>query len=304
MNNQEMYFKMLLIRKTEEKIEELFSKGLLRGTTHGAKGQEAVAVGLLSHIDCNFDYITGSHRSHGHYLAINPDPYPLFAELMGKETGLVNGKGGSQHILYKNFITNGITGGMVPIATGLAFSQKVKTKDGICISLFGDGAMNEGYVMEALNLAAVLELPIVFALENNNYAMSTPFSYSCRGKIEDRIHGFGLDYHQIEAIDVETVSDKCKDLISIVRTTRKPIFIEFKTHRFSGHSESDKREYVDPCLDEYWHKNDPLLRIENKLDPKIVIETNQKVENMIKESVERAIEDAYPMVEGIEYENL
>ena len=296
MNKQEMYFRMLLIRKTEEKIEDLFSKGLLRGTTHGAKGQEAVAVGLLSHIDCNFDYVTGSHRSHGHYLALNPDPYPLFAELMGKETGLVNGRGGSQHIIYKNFITNGITGGMVPIATGLAFSQKVKTNDGICVSLFGDGAMNEGYVMEALNLAAVYELPIIFALENNSYAMSTPFSYSCRGKIEDRIHGFGLDYHQIEAIDVEIVSNQCKDLIGFVRTNRKPKFIEFKTHRFSGHSKSDKREYVDLHLDEYWHKNDPLLRLENRLEEKMVKEIKQKVENMITNSVEKAMQDAYPVI--------
>jgi len=294
MNRQELYFRMLLIRKTEEKIEELFSKGLLRGTTHGYKGQEAVAVGLLIHIDCNFDYVTGNHRSHGHYLALNPDPYPLIAELMGKETGLVNGRGGSQHIIYKNFITNGITGGMVPIATGLAFSQKVKTNNGICISLFGDGAMNEGYVMEALNLAAVYELPIIFALENNSYAMSTPFSYSCRGNIQDRIHGFGLDYYQIEAIDVETVSDKCKDLVNLVRTKRKPIFIEFKTHRFSGHSKSDKREYVDPCLDEYWHKNDPLLGLQNKLDKKIVEEVYQKVENMINKSVDKAMQDAYP----------
>ena len=296
MNKQEMYFRMLLIRKTEEKIEELFSKGLLRGTTHGAKGQEAVAVGLLSHIDCNFDYVTGSHRSHGHYLALNPDPYPLFAELMGKETGLVNGRGGSQHIIYKNFITNGITGGMVPIATGLAFSQKVKTNDGICVSLFGDGAMNEGYVMEALNLAAVYELPIIFALENNSYAMSTPFSYSCRGNIQDRIHGFGLDYYQTEAIDVEIVSNQCKDLIGFVRTNRKPKFIEFKTHRFSGHSKSDKREYVDLHLDEYWHKNDPLLRLENRLEEKMVKEIKQKVENMITNSVEKAMQDAYPVI--------
>ena len=304
MNRQEMYFRMLLIRKTEEKIEELFSKGLLRGTTHGAKGQEAVAVGLLSHIDCNLDYITGSHRSHGHYLALNPDPYPLLAELMGKETGLIKGRGGSQHIIYENFITNGITGGMVPIATGLAFSQKEKTKNGICVSLFGDGAMNEGYVMEALNLAAVLELPIIFALENNNYAMSTPFSYSCRGKIEDRIHGFGLDYYQTEAKDVEIVSDQCKDLISFVRTKRKPIFIEFKTHRFSGHSKSDKREYVDPHLDEYWHKNDPLLRLENRLEEKMVKEIKQKVENMIEESLARAMQDADPVIEGRKNENL
>lgn len=294
MNRLELYRRMLLIRKTEERIEELFAQGLLRGTTHGSRGQEAIAVGLLSHIDCSYDYVTGSHRSHGHYLALNPDPYPLFAELMGKATGMVNGRGGSQHLSYKNFITNGITGGMVPVATGLAFHQKVKTKDGICVSIFGDGAMNEGYVMEALNLAAVFDLPILFVLENNNYAMSTSFQLTNKGLIRSRIEGFGLPYSRCEAIDVEDLYERCGELVTKIRASRHPQFIEFITHRFSGHSKSDARLYIPQERDDYWKKNDALLRIENKLEKSDVLQQSKLIEEEIDSAIAKASEDPYP----------
>ncbi len=294
MNRLEMYHRMLLIRKSEERIEELFTKGLLRGTTHGSRGQEAIAVGLLSHVDCSYDYITGSHRSHGHYLALHPDTYPFFAELMGKVTGMVNGRGGSQHLSYQNFITNGITGGMVPIATGLAFRQKVKTTDGICVSIFGDGAINEGYVMEALNLAAVFDLPILFVLENNNYAMSTPFEKTNKGIVQNRIEGFGLQYYRCEATDVEDIYDKCQDLVSRIRAKRHPQFIEFITHRFSGHSKSDSRLYIPKAVDEYWESHDPLIRLESMLDPTDVSMTKTSVEQEIDTAITKASQDPYP----------
>lgn len=294
MDRLEMYRRMLLIRKTEERIEELFAKGLLRGTTHGSRGQEAIAVGLLSHLDCANDYVTGSHRSHGHFLALNPDPYPFFAELMGKETGMVYGRGGSQHLSYHKFITNGITGGMVPIASGLAFSLKAKTMDRICVSIFGDGAMNEGYVMEALNLSAVFDLPILFVLENNNYAMSTSFQNTNKGVIQKRIEGFGLPYLQCKATDVDDLYDKCAEVVSKIRNTRHPQFIEFITHRFSGHSKSDARLYMPKEIDEYWKKNDPLHRIESKLEATDIVATKISVENMIDAAITRASEDPYP----------
>jgi len=294
MTRLEMYRRMLMIRMSEERIEDLFVKGQLRGTTHGSRGQEAVAVGLLSHVDCMSDYITGSHRSHGHYLALNPYPYPFFAELMGKKTGLVEGRGGSQHIAYHNFITNGITGGMVPIAAGLAFMQKIKTKDRVCVSLFGDGATNEGYVMEAMNLASVYELPIIFAMENNNFAMSTPYSFSSKGNMEYRIKGFGIEYHKIVANDVEKVFDFCDELVTVVRKKRKPVFIEFETHRFSGHSKSDKREYIPDELDEYWRRNDPLKLLENKLESNDVQGTYEQVKSLIEDAVRKAAMDKPP----------
>lgn len=293
MNKEKLFEKMYLIRKVEEYVEDLFTKGLLRGTTHGYRGQEAIAVGVLEHIDCESDYITGNHRSHGHYLALNPDPYPFFAELMGKVTGLVQGKGASQHIAYKNFYTNGITGGMVPVATGLAFQLKKFTKDRICVSFFGDGAINEGYVMEALNLASVLELPILFILENNRYAMSTDFYYSNKGRTENRIKGFGIDYLYHKALDVIDIYNFSNEIISDIRIKRKPAFIEFETHRFSGHSKSDKREYIPNSLDEYWINNDPLVKLKNELSGNTIEFIENSVHSLILKSIEKAKSDSY-----------
>lgn len=291
MNRTELYYKMLLIRQTEEKVEELFSKGLLRGTTHGSRGQEAIAVGLLKHIDCASDYITGGHRSHGHYLALNPDPYPFFAELMGKSTGLVQGRGGSQHLFYKNFYTNGITGGMVPVACGLAFKLKHFTNDRICVSFFGDGAMNEGYVMESFNLAAVFDLPILFVLENNKYAMSTSFDFANKGSIRKRVEGFGLQYRYQQALDVEEVYNLSSEMIKEIRVSRHPIFVEFETHRFSGHSKSDNREYIPLETDNFWQANDPLKLIESRISPEIVEQVKQEVNKVINQAVQRANSD-------------
>lgn len=296
MDKLEMYRRMLLIRKSEERIEELFSYGKLRGTTHGSRGQEAVAVGLLSNIDCNKDYITGSHRSHGHYFALNPDPYPFFAELMGKESGLVGGRGGSQHIAYRNFITNGITGGMVPVAVGLAFAQKTLTNDSICICIFGDGAFNEGYVMEAMNLASAFNLPIIFAMENNYFAMSTAFSYSNKGNVKQRVEGLGLPYYHIKADDVVKVYEFCEEKVGEVRKERFPLFIEFETFRFSGHSKSDNREYIPRELDKHWEIHDPLLALEKCLDEKSVAKIHYEINNTIEEAIERASNDADPRI--------
>ena len=294
MDNYELYRRMLLIRKSEKKVEELFSKGMLKGTTHGYIGQEAVAVGLLSHIDIDKDYVTGGHRSHGHYLAINPDPYPFFAELMGKESGLVGGRGGSQHISYKNFFTNGITGGMVPVATGIAFALKKTTKNQICVIFIGDGAFNEGYVMEALNLASVFKLPIIFAMENNSFAMSTAFSYSCRGCVENRVLGFGLPYYKIKADDVNNVYDFSMPLVAKVRKDRLPLFVEYETFRFSGHSKSDKREYIPQEMDKYWYANDALLKIEERLDTEMVCKIKKEVDYVIENAVNKALKDHEP----------
>jgi len=262
---ERIYWKMSLIRKTEEEIERLFSKGLMRGTTHGCRGQEVIPASVLDHVSLDFDYVTGNHRSHGDYLALTEDPYRLLAELMGLPDGIVHGKGGSQHIQFKNFYTNGITGGMVPDAVGLAFSQLKLTSNGIVVALFGDGAMNEGYVLEALNLAAVFSVPILFVLENNHYAMSTPTDLVTRRPLRERAEAVGIETFYIEALDAGQLWLLAGNLISQMRTDRKPRFIEMKTFRFSGHSKSDKREYIPTEEDEYWHQNDPLMRLGNQL---------------------------------------
>lgn len=296
MNRENIYKKMYLIRNVEERIETLFSQGLLRGTTHGSRGQEAIAVGVLEHIDCHADYVTGGHRSHGHYLALNPDPYPFIAELMGKETGLVGGRGGSQHIAYKNFYTNGITGGMVPVANGMAFNLKKNTENNICVAFFGDGAMNEGYVMEAINLAGVFKLPILFVLENNKYAMSTDSTFSTCGEYSERIKGLGVDYVKQKALDVEDVYNLSKNIIKKIRTDRLPAFIEFETHRFSGHSKSDSRKYIPKEVDEYWLTNDPLLKLRNSLAISLVERIESNVNTSIELAIKKAKNDNYPEI--------
>lgn len=281
----EIYEKLLLIRVTELKIENLFSLGLLRGTTHGCIGQEIVPVALSEHINIEYDFLTGGHRSHGYAITFSNSPKLLIGELMGKECGFEKGMGGSQHIHYKNFYTNGITGGMVPVCLGFAFSLKQSPNNFIAVAILGDGSMNEGYVMEAFNLAGVLSLPILFLLENNGYAMSTSNNYATSGKISERVKGFGLDYTYCKATDFYNVRKDLGRVVNFVRENRKPAFIEIDTHRFSGHSKSDKREYMSLDREKYWKDNDPLLKIANELPINI--------ENSIKIAIYQRIESEF-----------
>ena len=240
-SSKEIYEKLLLIRETEYKIENLFSLGLLRGTTHGCIGQEVPPVALSEHLNIEEDYLTGGHRSHGYALTFSNSPELMLGEVMGRKCGFESGMGGSQHIHYKNFYTNGVTGGMVPICAGLAFTLKRKSIKNIAVALLGDGGMNEGYVMETFNLAGAFSLPILFLLENNGYAMSTATEYSTSGKIADRIKGFGLNYFVCKSNDYYNVRTEIGNAVNFVRQKREPAFIEIITHRFSGHSKRDKR---------------------------------------------------------------
>lgn len=292
--NEKLYYKMALIRKTETSIEDLFSKGKLKGTTHGSKGQEAIPVAIAEFVDPEKDYICGGHRSHGHLLSLSGDVKSLIAELMTKVSGYVGGKGGSQHIRFKNFFCNGITGGMVPVAVGLAFAQKLRKKNNISVVFLGDGAMNEGYVMEAFNLAAVYQLPILFVLENNSYAMSTPICNTTKCSFKDRINGFGIEYSFLEATNIYEILKLSKTVIQKVREKCQPQFIEFKTHRFSGHSKSDKRLYIPKEIDEYWHENDPLRKIAKEIGEEKKIVIDNKINKEIEMAIKEASQDEYP----------
>lgn len=284
---ERLYETMYLIRKTEEKIEELFSEGILRGTTHGYIGEEAIATGVLENIDLERDIVTGTHRSHGHYLALTGDPFPLISELMGLRTGVNSGKGGSQHLSYKNFITNGITGGMTPIAVGMAFAEKLNKSNAVTIAFLGDGAMNEGYVMEALNLSAVYEVPILFVLENNGYAMSTRADKSSRGTFSERVKSFGLRYSFVDSSDVLKIADIANSLVADSRSFR-PNFLEVRTHRFCGHSKNDKREYISSNEDEEWKKKDPISNLEQAYPQYDYSAIRLIVEKKIEDSCDKA----------------
>ncbi len=286
MENKEILRKMLLIRRMEQKIESLFSQGLLRGTTHCCIGEEAVPVALSELINIEKDYLCSGHRAHGLSMMMTGKPETLLGEIMGKPFGMAKGLGGSQHVYYKNYFTNGITGGMTPVTAGIAFALKHEQTDAIATVVFGDGAMNEGYVLESFNLAKEMELPMLFILENNGYAMSTPIeTVNPYTVFEERVKGFKLPYSRVEASDFDQLFDTLKRAVVKVRNERKPEFVEVMTHRFCGHSKSDKRAYIPKERDDYWHEHDCIKMVAAKLSEAEVEE--------IEQSVAQQVEDVY-----------
>lgn len=278
MDKKEVLYRMMLIREMEHKIESLFSQGLLRGTTHCCIGQEAVPAAMSYLIDINRDYLCSGHRAHGLSMMMTMKPETLLGEIMGKPYGMAKGLGGSQHVYYKNYFTNGITGGMATIATGIAFALKQEKTDAISVVDFGDGAMNEGYVLEAFNLAAEMKLPVLYILENNGYAMSTPVETANPFVVfEDRVKGFGLPYSRVEASDFDNLYSVLETAVKKVRETREPQFVEVLTHRFCGHSKSDKRAYIPKERDDYWHEHDSIKSVAKQLSETEVKEVEESV---------------------------
>ena len=283
MDKKEVLYRMMLIREMEHKIESLFSQGLLRGTTHCCIGQEAVPAAMSYLIDINRDYLCSGHRAHGLSMMMTMKPETLLGEIMGKPYGMAKGLGGSQHVYYKNYFTNGITGGMATIATGIAFALKQEKTDAISVVDFGDGAMNEGYVLEAFNLAAEMKLPVLYILENNGYAMSTPVETANPFVVfEDRVKGFGLPYTRVEASNFDNLFSVLETAVNKVRETREPQFVEVLTHRFCGHSKSDKRAYIPKERDDYWHEHDSIKSVTKQLSEEDVKEVEESVASEIE----------------------
>lgn len=291
---EQYYYKSLLIRRVEEKIEELFAQGKLLGTTHGYIGQEIIAAVLLDKINIKGDSVTGTHRSHGHYLALFNDPTALIAELMGKEGGVVKGKGGSQHLHQDNFYTNGITGGMVPVGTGIALSEKLAGSDNIVISFVGDGGMNEGYVFESFNFAVVKKLPILYVLENNQYAMSTSVKKMAAGDFTARLEALNMKTFEAITTSIEEVESASDTAIKYVRGRKEPALLHFKTYRFCGHSKSDSCEYRSTEEEEYWLERDILRQLKNKIGTEKASKIEEKVDKVIMEAVKKAEGFDYP----------
>ncbi len=243
-DNITLYSTLLLIRRFEERLLSEFSQGKLVGTTHVYIGEEADAAGIFSAIDPG-DVVFSNHRCHGHFLAYSaaqpegPQVYPLAAELMGKATGLVGGRGGSQHIHWKNFYSNGIQGGIVPVATGMALAEKVRHSAQIALVFLGDGTLGEGAVYESLNLAALWKLPILYVVENNRYAQTTPIELGVAGSIADRFKAFGIPTWERETFDVLEVQAAAREAIQHVRGAIAPAALILHTQRFMAHSKGD-----------------------------------------------------------------
>jgi TPP-dependent pyruvate/acetoin dehydrogenase alpha subunit len=295
MNNPaSTYRTILLIRRFEERLLNEFSTGKISGTTHTCIGQEADAVGVISVMGRD-DIIFSNHRCHGHFLAYGGDPYHLAAELMGKKTGLVGGRGGSQHIHWRNFYSNGIQGGIIPIAVGMAFAEKEK-KTGNCVLVFaGDGTMGEGVLYESMNMAALWKLPVMFIVENNRYAQTTPIELAVAGSISARFSAFGIPVWEKETTDALEIQSTAKEVISHIRKEGSPACLIIHTYRFAAHSKGD--DVRDPDEIRKAREKDPLIVAANHVSPEERLQTGKEIDALIDESFRKAEADPFPQID-------
>ena len=290
-----LYRTMLLIRRFEERLLDEFSSGRLVGTTHAYIGQEANAAGLFSELSAE-DVIFSNHRCHGHFLAYGGDPHLLAAELMGKATGLVGGRGGSQHIHWRNFYSNGIQGGIVPVATGMALAEKSKKSGNFVVVFLGDGTLGEGTVYESLNIASLWSLPVLFVVENNRYAQTTPVSLAVAGSIPARFSAFEMETWEQDSSDVVEISHVAKEAVEYVRNTCRPAGLVLNTFRFSAHSKGD--DVRDPLeIAGYKHK-DPLTIHARRISSVDMEKTESDVSYIIGDAFKRAASDPFPELKG------
>jgi pyruvate dehydrogenase E1 component alpha subunit len=240
------YREMLLIRRFEERGAQLYGMGLIGGFFHPYIGQEAVVVGMQSTIGEGDQVITG-YRDHGHMLACGMDPKGVMAELMGREDGYSKGKGGSMHMFSKekNFYGgHGIVGAPVPIGTGLAFADHYRGNDRVCLTYFGDGAANQGQVFEAMNMAALWKLPVVYVIENNKYGMGTSINRATANhEFFRRGAPFNIPGEHVDGMDVVAVRDAGRLAVEHARAGHGPMILEMETYRYRGHSMSDPGKY-------------------------------------------------------------
>jgi len=290
--NEQLYEQLVRIRFFEETVLANFSKGIFFGTTHSCLGQEANAVGVISNIQHN-DIVLSNHRSHGHFLAYGGDTQSLFAELMGRSTGVVGGRGGTQHLHWRNFYSNGIQGGILPIATGLALAEKFKKNNAIVLVFMGDGTLGEGIVYESLNMASLWKVPILFVLENNRIAQTTPIEKAVAGDIKMRFRSFDIPTEDIESSDVIEISKLADKLIKGVRSSISPRAMIIHTYRFGPHSKGDDTRSVNE-IDRMRKDHDPVQIQGQRLDLKTRDSITIKVEHEIQNAFNDALDDPFP----------
>jgi len=256
--------KMMVIRAFEEKAEELFSLGRVHGTMHLSIGQEASAVGAASALR-EGDYLLNTHRGHGHCLAwFGSEVQLMMAEFMGKETGYCRGRGGSMHIANvdaNNLGANGIVAGGLPISVGVGLSIKQRGTEQVCLTVFGDGGANTGAFHEAVNMASIWQLPVIYLCENNQYAMSMPMKRAFNiPRVADRALGYGIPGVTVDGNDIVAVYRAMQDAVARARAGAGPTLVESVTYRWRGHSKSDKQAYRTRDEVKEWQAQDPIRR--------------------------------------------
>jgi TPP-dependent pyruvate/acetoin dehydrogenase alpha subunit len=255
----ELYRRMLLIRGFEDRVQSLFLRGEVYGTTHLYSGQEAVAVGFASSLGPE-DRVACTYRGHGHLLAMGTDPEGLLAELLGRETGVNGGRAGSMNVVdpeHGVLGCYGIVGGSIAAATGAGLS--LRGTGAVAVAYFGDGTTNQAYFFECLNFAKVFELPVVFVCENNGYGEYTPFEAVTPGGIVPRAAALELPTTELDGMDVRAVRAAAQEIVGRVRDGGGPEFVEARTYRFVGHSRSDPGKYRPEGELERWQERDPLV---------------------------------------------
>jgi 2-oxoisovalerate dehydrogenase E1 component len=235
---QKEIHKAIEIRLVETKLLELFSQGKLNGTVHTCVGQEFIGVFVSKYLN-DEDFVVSNHRGHGHYLSRYDDIKGLVAEVMGRVSGCSGGRGGSQHLFNNNFLSNGIQGGMVPIAAGVSFGFKLNNTDNIAVSYIGDGTLAEGILYESLNLISIYNLPVLIIVENNKYAQSTPTKNMIGGDLETRVLGFGSNYIKTNTWDLFHLDETIRNSVEDIRKSGKSCVLEIDTYRLNSHSKGD-----------------------------------------------------------------
>ena len=300
---QDMYKKMLLIRRFEEKAGQLYGMGQIGGFCHLYIGQEAVVVGIQS-AQIEGDSIVTSYRDHGHMLACDMDPKGVMAELTGRKHGYSKGKGGSMHMFSREkgfFGGHGIVAAQVPIGAGLALSHKYNGTKNVSITYFGDGAANQGQVYESYNIASLWKLPVVFVIENNKYGMGTSVNRSSAGaNLSDRGKAYGIMSEIVDGMDVLEVRDAAIRAIDYCRSGKGPYILEMKTYRYRGHSMSDPAKYrTRDEVDKIRKTSDPIENIKSLLnkmgvEEKGLKDIDSKIKSVIAEAAKFALDSPEP----------
>lgn len=305
---KDMYTKMLLIRRFEEKAGQLYGMGKIGGFCHLYIGQEAVVVGIQS-AQIEGDSIVTSYRDHGHMIACDMDPKGVMAELTGRKDGYSKGKGGSMHMFSREkgfFGGHGIVAAQVPIGTGLAFSHKYNETKNVCITYFGDGAANQGQVYESYNIASLWKLPVIFVIENNKYGMGTSVNRSSAGdNLSDRGKAYGIKSEIVDGMDVIAVRDSAIRAMEYCRSGKGPYILEMKTYRYRGHSMSDPAKYrTRDEVDKIRKTSDPIenikeLLIKHGTNEVLIKEIDTEIKATIADAANFAQESPEPSVEEL-----
>ena len=306
-----MYRQMVRIRLFEEQVNELYTRALMPGLAHLYSGEEAVAVGICEALQTT-DYVTSTHRGHGHCLAKGATPDRMFAELLGKEAGYCRGKGGSMHIADPatgNLGANAIVGGSAGIATGAALTAKRLKTSQVSVCFFGEGALGQGLLYEVMNLASLYKLPVIYACENNLYTEYTHFSETTAGDILARGTAFGLHAEKVDGQQVRAVYSAAQKLVNRARRGEGPALLLCETYRYTGHHVGDiNREYYRSKQEEQeWKtKRDPIQLMGEWLVGQKIADTTalQKTEEIVRQEMKAAVDFAiaapYPSVEEVD----